>query len=494
MTSVSPTHRYALLIGVGDYSAFDASTHQAPGTSDLAGATHDVVSMYRLCIALEIPPANIHVLLSPPDGSDPQSAFDKASIGTSVQVGAATSSEITAQVKWLARMLEASTDDSGPPAALLTYSGHGDFADGHLALCPSDVTQVAGAEDLKGVLGYPDLRALMTDAAAANLTVVLDCCHAGAASHEAGALSSLTHRTRTAKGPVTRIGERTIAASKVGGHSWVSTFDGTPHNALTWALKVVTDQWTLAKAVEGMQLTASYATVVERVNALLSALSFKQHVEFQGPDGAEKLPFFHRGSKKRGELTATGPNRERHGGQLEPGSGYDFTIYNIEVKNGNTVTLTATAISVSNPDPNNWGYQSGQEYVCLVSGQWPPTAGTIATFSPVNGKWKDYATNPLSNTIHALGSSSVSYGNESDNCPLSGVALFKTDPPTPAKGYGVQFAISGNNSEYLLDWAGLWPSSGAPSPAPYFVLSSSTTSFDTTKAPKAANHKWFTPL
>ena len=45
MSTLSPTRRYALLIGVGDYAAYDASTHSPANTSALKGAEQDVASI-----------------------------------------------------------------------------------------------------------------------------------------------------------------------------------------------------------------------------------------------------------------------------------------------------------------------------------------------------------------------------------------------------------------------------------------------------------------
>ncbi len=167
---------YALLIGVDDYSSFDVSRRQAPGTTDLPGSRNDARAFWRLCRRIGIQPANIRVLTSPPidfhelPGAGPEN------------VAPATEAEILAGAAWLASQLQARAQPDARPTGLLTYSGHGDWLAG----------QGPGAlPRRRDGRGHPAISShavpfrvlnemLGEDGAAENLTVVLDTCHSGA--------------------------------------------------------------------------------------------------------------------------------------------------------------------------------------------------------------------------------------------------------------------------------------------------------------------------
>src|SRR5262245_1396125 len=118
---------YALIIGVGDYSAFDASMNQPAGTSDLAGSTNDARALFAMCRLLRIPAENIRVLASP--RLRPEDLGDGA---TAANLGDATHDAILDGARWLASKL----DGPSRPTGILTWSGHGDFDEARgLLLC-----------------------------------------------------------------------------------------------------------------------------------------------------------------------------------------------------------------------------------------------------------------------------------------------------------------------------------------------------------------------
>ncbi len=507
MSTLSPTRRYALLIGVGDYAAYDASTHSPANASALKGAEQDVASMYALCIELGILPENIRVLLSPSSGQDPlvalRGALSNANPGL---VRPATREEILTQCQWLAAALASDEDASGAPAGLVTYSGHGDFDRGHLALCPSDVRSVEAGADLENVLGYPMLRALFSDRASSNLTVVLDCCHAAASTPAPRGGSSLTGRGRTATGPVVTISERTIIASSVGGTSEQSTFDGVAHGALTWAIKVVTDQWRLRRTAGGTELTLSYATLVSRVNALLGVLEFEQRAELAGFAGLGDLAFFHRG-QTQGAPTSPRPDRARHGGQLEPDKNADYTHYTFKVFDANGATLLI-AVAIAVRTTKQFGdrtYESGGEYLFvspdststwddIIDGVGQPAS---AKFSPALGTWPQ-DNDPFPSAIE-IGATDVNYSAVTiEGSPLNGRNFYNEIKGQTLCATGVQ--MLGTQSSPSFNWAIL--ASQQPSADTYIVDSSGPTTFGQTSAPSESSCtccaspsscKWYKP-
>src|SRR5262245_32103779 len=108
--------RAALLIGVDDYTAYDASMNLPPDTSNLRGGRNDAVAWYAIARALGIPADRITLLTSPiltladlPPGAE----------GTTL--GPATRSAILTAIDALGERL-----DGGDPAqGLLSFSGHG---------------------------------------------------------------------------------------------------------------------------------------------------------------------------------------------------------------------------------------------------------------------------------------------------------------------------------------------------------------------------------
>lgn len=388
---------FALLIGIDDYSAYDASTGKAKGTSDLAAGKNDVAACYRMCRALGIRPENIRVLTSPKlTPADLEAAVKPMTPG---YVGEATNAEIQAQLAWLASSLEHAPGDADAPVGLLSYSGHGDFADGHLALCPTDVRVQTGAPagaDLAGVLGFPQLQAIVSRArgAAEALTVVLDCCHAGAASASATSRrpgrTSLTGRTRTAKGPVVQIGERMLMASAPGETAYQAKFDGQDHGALTWALRVVTDQYRILSEGDVDQFTIAHGDLRNRAQKLLDALSFPQSIQLVGPPGIDRLCFFHRGGDSPAEAAkaASAPDRARHPIQLDPTtltSGYRLYTW----LSGTAIVAQCLVAKDAKTYTGKNSYSAGVEYWFATSNS-APTAFTWSdsawpTADPMNG-------------------------------------------------------------------------------------------------------------
>lgn len=310
---IQPDNR-ALFIGVNDYRAFDESQHNPPGTSDLRGSRNDAHAFWRVCQELGIPAANMRILTSP--------ALDPSDLGASPeQVGEATRAAILEGIEWLAEAL----GGAGRPPGLLTYSGHGDFAAGEgLVLCPTDVTgNLEGAISFRGIQEI-----LLRHRAAANLTVVLDCCHGGASVSTAERRSlSLTGRSlpEGAAAATPALGDRQLAAAEPSGTAWQARFSGVFRGAFSWALAAVLGQWKPRIEGSSVELALPYGDLLVRARSLLSALSFEQTPVLRGPSGVARVPFFHRGPLAGDEAASLAPTARRKGGQLDPGVNHTLT-------------------------------------------------------------------------------------------------------------------------------------------------------------------------
>lgn len=161
------TRAYAVLIGVDDYSIYDATNKH-----NLLGCVNDVRAFWDVCVTSGFAPENIHVLTNPP--------LDPAELGGLAQnFHAATRGNILAQQEALVARLRADSRAVG----LLAYSGHGawidDASESSAVICPSDFWMDGGRPN-----NDIPVHALW-HGAGSNLTVVLDCCHSGGGSRHA---------------------------------------------------------------------------------------------------------------------------------------------------------------------------------------------------------------------------------------------------------------------------------------------------------------------
>lgn len=498
----SPTQTaFALLVGVDDYRAYDRSKGNPAGTSDLRAGGNDVLAFYRTCRRLGIPKENIHVLTSPKVplsklGEPGENArARKDGIG---YLGKATGAEIRAELAWLGKKLARASKGGEAPAGLFTYSGHGDFHGASLALCPSDVRAGAGG-DLEGAIGFDEIAAILGARAGAseNLTVVLDCCHAGAAAAKGpwGGRSggtSLTGRSPPADLSPTSLGARMLMAAKAGEVAYQSTFDERHHGALTWASAVVLEQWTIASEHAGSYVTITHGELRSRAQRLLDALSFGQTVTLL-PEAAADTNFFHRGARDAGDVVSKEPNAGRHPIQLDPNT-RDYTIYRLDVTlvfAEGPNTLQAFAMSVNRDSPSDAGYGpflAGTEY------WWMSTVGPFLSraalvqkvvFTRLNGidgqPGEDWARTPSSGP---LGGQIVA----SQPTALASPRWERTDAlPSPTHtvfsgAHGITL-----NAEGAPTW---WAAGEAPSS---YIVKGSRMTFDADLAQAGASTSWYTP-
>lgn len=336
----------ALFVGVADYSAFDVSIGDAPGASDLSGALADALAFYRICRELEIPAENMRILTSP--------RLDAKKEGIPAAcLGDATRASILDGLAWLAGRLSA----EGRPPGLFTYSGHGDTLEGQgLVICPSDTA----GPNLKGSILYTQIQAIFAEQdAAANLTVILDTCHAGAAragrGRRSGSLSRRALKGRPGGAPV--LGSRMIAACEPTDLAWRGQFSGVGRGALSWAVAATLEQWSPRAVGRHVELDLSYGELVERAQGLLATLSFEQTPVLSGRPGTARAPFFHAGVGPGKQGTSDAPTAPRDAGQIIP-----------DVK----IRLTASwyegawsIVSVGEEPPKGSGYNRQTEYWAL---------------------------------------------------------------------------------------------------------------------------------
>lgn len=164
---MTQTKAHAVLIGVDDYSTYDATNKH-----NLLGCVNDVRAFWDVCVTSGFAPENIHVLTNPP--------LDPAELGGLPQnFLPATRANILAQRDALVDRLRA--DDRA--VGLLVYSGHGAWIDNasenSAVICPSDFWMDTGRPN-----NDIPVHALWKGAGS-NLTVVLDCCHSGGRNRQA---------------------------------------------------------------------------------------------------------------------------------------------------------------------------------------------------------------------------------------------------------------------------------------------------------------------
>lgn len=223
------TNSFALIIGVGDYRDFDQSAGLPPGTSDLPGARRDAQTWFATCLALGLAPEHIRVLSSPQlSASDLQT--DTGVTPEGVALGDATRASMLDGLNWLAGQLQ--TDR--PVSGLLCFVGHGDPGEGGItALCPSDTTDA-----MTQVIETAALGSLAFEQVRANLTIMLDCCHAqSGARADKSVLGLLRAKVQGGSAPGAQTAQpRVLAACRRDQHSLMARFLGVEMGAFSWAV------------------------------------------------------------------------------------------------------------------------------------------------------------------------------------------------------------------------------------------------------------------
>jgi Caspase domain len=378
----------ALLIGVETYQGL-------PPDKQLFAGRNDVLAYWRVCRRLGYRARHIRALTSPaltrdqilqaevdlvlerePHRGRPEIEIEVARRLADApwgdMLGEATHQAIHAGVAWLARHLvftvklegegwSFAQELTGLPG-LLAYSGHGAQHGGDLALCPTDV----GA-DRSRALTFSELRALIdagddiraegTPHPADNLTVVLDCCFAGASSQRGGLrVTSLTPGgTGNAAEARREIGNRVFCASGRDESSSQAVLGGRWHGAFTWAFTRALEQWKSAPSGQFQRSTMSHVELLFRTRMLLEALSFPQHPVLV--DRIGNLPVFQHDSDLA-EDTSAEPDAARRTGQMDPGI-QDFRVYTFTSGGQQVASVLVTKVAASY---NGFHYEANREY------------------------------------------------------------------------------------------------------------------------------------
>jgi hypothetical protein len=361
---------FALLIGIDDYSVYDASVGQPRGTSDLPGSVQDVRAFWRICRHIGVRPERMRVLTSP--------RIDPAELAGAKgdNVGEATRDAILEGVTWISEKLAAPPR----PAGLIAYSGHGDWLEGEgLVICPSDTV---GPNLEHSILMKHLQRIIREREAGENLTLVLDTCHAGGAKLEARRASSLTGRPLPAAllGALPAVSDRILAASEVGGTAYQARFSGLWQGVFSFVLGALLDQWKAVQDGPSVRFNVSYGDLLDRAKALLDVLSFQQTPVLSGTPNVASLAVLQRGLVP--QETSRTPDAPSHGEQLDPGI-KDYVQYDLTYQNGATSYPGVTIASkTAHEYSSTYAFSATQEYWSIPSGlltglQSPATGSTF---------------------------------------------------------------------------------------------------------------------
>jgi hypothetical protein len=488
------THSYALLIGISDYSIYDASADMPRGTSNLPGSVNDARAFYRHCRGLGIRPENIWVLTSP-KLSPSDLEMDEQGAG-GVHTGEATREEILDKVAWIAAKL----GDESQPTGLMTYSGHGDYLAGDgFVLCPSDVAR-DGRQGLKNAVSCKELQGIVREhGASANLTVLLDACHAGAAratvkdEKEKGAPESRTSLTNRAikvgmlATDAPAISDRVVTACARDQSAHQSTFSGEDRGAFSWAVGSVLNQWKKVEEGDHVRLTLSYGELVSRADRLLKSLSFHEAPELFGAPQLGELAFLQKGLAVIPGATSREPDATWTAAQLEPPGAADYTLVQMTA---NSTVFASVVIASTGATITGITFTAGDEHWSM-NANGPGTANVSLSIT-ANQSW------PVGTGVpnFPVGSARPTF-----NMPAS--ITWSSAPANPSGVHlvtlvtgvkqGLKFNLSYDSG--LSRWGGslIWYQSvpSGNSPTSYVLGGGGTLTYNAGSVSPPVNHGWY---
>lgn len=352
---------YALLVGVGDYRAFDPT-----GGADLKGAVNDVGVWWRAARALGVPPQNVRICVSPGLGGDALGPD-----GRHATVTGASHDELVEALKWLAERL----DGEGGTKALLSWSGHGTrTADGEV-LCPTDV--YAEGETLHNALPVSAVAALLdTRAPATRITALVDTCHTDT-GFEGGAVvvrglpwkGAAPAALDAEASPHRAFGDLVVTSSAAGEPSYeMPTADGVL-GAFTWAASSLLYRWGLVDAPGGSTARLSHGDLAERSAGLLRVMQVHQVPRYVGDARAARLRVF--SAFGDGAIDSLDP-QDLVPLEVWPDVPSNKPAVRFELKNGST--LLGNLYLTSNSPPSGWPKEA--QYWHWNGGSWPTTGFT----------------------------------------------------------------------------------------------------------------------
>jgi len=351
-----------LLIGVSNYAAYTKSA--GGGTSyDLPGAVNDVEGWWRfLGGVMKVPTANIRVLVSPAHGA----AAGAGRFHGAERVDAATSANIADGVAWLAAHV------GRVAVGLMTYSGHGAIDGSGFCLCPTNVT--LGPGGLEGAISFAHLAAIVHERhAGEDLTVILDCCHAGRGTTDKIA-RTLTPDARMPAGRRPAISGRVLAASPEDGIAYETRLGAEPRGAFSFCLETALGRWRWVGDHGAERSEASYGDAIEMAAQMLGVLQVDETPDLRPPSVAD-LAFLQRGLVPL--PTSPVPDAKELGTQLDPTYNVGC-LYEVAVSTQNGWTPAGQIFA---SDPGVAGYGASREYWSL--NQAAVTGATQIAIAPV---------------------------------------------------------------------------------------------------------------
>lgn len=294
---------YALLVGVGEYRAFDPS-----GAADLEGPVNDVTAWLQLALDAGVPPDHIRICAEPAPALDALGARAK-----DITVGGATHAEIVAGLKWLAGAL----DGKGGTKGLLTWSGHGTHAGEVALLCPSDIA--VDGDTLTGALSVTAVQHIFHDRAEhTRVTAMIDMCHtrwdgnrqtralpwSGAVAVDPGDEAYVPQRA---------LGDLVLTSSAEGRVSYELPVIAGVHGAFTFAAINLLRRWGRTGAGGGL----TFAELAERAGGVLDSMGVPQTPRYVGADEGGELRVF----SEIGDPTGSAEADALPGLEIYPGAG-----------------------------------------------------------------------------------------------------------------------------------------------------------------------------
>jgi hypothetical protein len=261
---------HALLVGVDDYSTYDASAGLAPGTSDLRGAANDARLLARTLSRLT---PDVRVCLNP------------------------TRAALEAELEGLADAL------ARGGRGVVAFSGHGDADARGPLLCPADVTV-----GLEAALPFDEVTArLERRAPGAAVTSPVDACAAG----RGPGVRALRGGSAPAPWRLRRDEDVLLAAAAAGAPSHEHELHGRWQGAFTWAVTSLLDRWGVSDG--GPWFGLSHGLLLRRARTLLGGLAVDQTPQYAGrPAGRRAFVLGRRAA--RAEAPPALATRELSGG------------------------------------------------------------------------------------------------------------------------------------------------------------------------------------
>ena len=256
--------RFALLIGVSDYRAFDQSADHAPGSSDLFGPPNNLASLWEICLSLGFTAADIGLLASPlpaPQGGRP------------ALYTTATRASVLDGVRTLALRIAAAQETQ----ALIYFTGHGDEIPGvGPVLCLEDTVLAKG--ELDQVVSLAEIAAILEELAPNRpVTVVLDSCDSGTPDHllnrRLGLLQTIAR---------TRDHDTLLSATAARQRGVELLIDGKWQGAFTWALSAALSPYRRLQTNGFLTPDLSLDRLIDRSRDLLRGASIRQQPQLLG--------------------------------------------------------------------------------------------------------------------------------------------------------------------------------------------------------------------